>query len=258
MRTYIFIDLETSGLDPNLDRIVEIGWMYADAKLKRITDTQYTAVKPVGFAIDRILSNETVRAMHDKTGLLTALTNGDELPLLQNVERDIVSDLDEIEERYQLWLPNLSEEERMHPSITQHMEFVLAGKNVHFDKAFIDRYMPLLSKRLSYRTFDESSLRFALEAVGVGLSIKAGDFKATHGGEPVEGVILGPHRAGYDVELSYTVMQFAVREMAERSMRPDGVPFLDTFMYDGEGNFTYLDPSEELDADLKALNGESD
>lgn len=250
MKTYVFIDLETSGLDPNLDRIVEIGWMYADAKMQRMTSTSYTAVQPVGAALERIEGNEVVRAMHSGTGLLDILRSGNPLPLLQSVEASIVAEMDELDDKYQMFKRSLTDEELAHASITEHMEFVLAGKNVHFDRSFIDRYMPRLSKRLSYRHFDETTLKYALEIVGMGVA-------DTNTVTDMNNNQLQRHRAAFDVEMSFNVMKFMLQQIGEHldvERFKDG--HVDTYTLEEDGSFAPVDVKVELDKDLREMFGE--
>lgn len=250
MRTYVFVDLETSGLDPQLDRIVEIAWTYADEKLRRLMDTSHTPVQPVGAALDRINSTPEVLDMHTRTGLLDELKKPD-LPLLQSVETVICEELDAINERYQRYLTTLTPEQRIDPAMTPKMEFVLAGKNVHFDKGFIDRYMPRLSSRLSHRVFDQTSLRYLLEALGISVNlVPAGDVA---GG-------LVEHRAAFDVELSYTAMRFTterLRALITSTENHLDDEYAEAFLVNGEnGEFEQLDLDAEFDRDLRAMNGE--
>ena len=128
MRTYVFVDLETSGLDPQIDRIVEIAWMYADEKLRRLMDTSHTPVQPVGAALDRINSSPEVLDMHTRTGLLDELKKPD-LPLLQSVETVICEELDAINERYQRYLTTLNDEANINV-IAYSTDWKQAGGNV--------------------------------------------------------------------------------------------------------------------------------
>lgn len=227
MKTYLFLDLETSGLEPELDRIVEIGWLFAEQKLDRITKTQHTPVKPVGSALSRIYGNDVVYAMHSSTGLLNELLSNADLPLLATVEDRIVEEIEHIEAAYEEFLSTLSFEERMN---SEKMEFQLGGKNVHFDKSFVDRYMPRLAKKLSHRTFDESTVKSIFDAIDIQFDIVSAYM---HGDGDQE---FTRHRAGYDVEVSYVSCQFAVKQLEKflRTAHPE--EFAEMFILDGNGN----------------------
>lgn len=249
MRIYFFCDLETSGLDPELDRIVEIGWLYADRKLRRLSTTSFTPVRPVGGALKRIMGTDVVREMHENTGLLYELLNNHELPLLAAVESSILQEFDEIENRYQEFVAGLTEEERFDSDITEHVEFVIAGKNVYFDRGFIVRYMPRLAKRLSHRTFDETSLRYAMDALGIGINVI-----------PETTSSLQQHRAGFDAELSFTTSRFVVAQlqqlMSTSNMFDEDAPAA-FVINSSDGEFEQLDIHKELDDDLRNLSTEN-
>lgn len=247
MRIYFFCDLETSGLDPIEDRIVEIGWLYADVRLRRLAATSYSAVRPVGSALERIEANDVVREMHEKTGLLEILKGDPTLPPLAAVESTIIEELDNIEARYQEFVKTLDAEGRLDPAITEHVEFVMAGKNVHFDKQFVERYMPRLAARLSHRVFDESTLKYLMDALDVGVNIVP----------TAEGNELAPHRAGFDIELTYTTMRFVLQQFITMAKHPDFLNDTATgaFLIDGSSDepFEKIEIGKLLDEGLRKL-----
>jgi oligoribonuclease (3'-5' exoribonuclease) len=245
MRIYLFVDLETSGLDPVMDRIVEVGWMHADGKLRRLTTTSYAVVRPVGAALDRIMTQPVVRDMHEKTGLLRELEYRTDLPLLQGVETSMLEELDQIEAAYQKFRASLSSEELLDPDISDHIEVVLAGKNVYFDKGFIDRHMPRLAARLSHRTFDETSLKYMLDALGIGINVVADE--VAHG--------LMQHRAGYDVEMSFTTMRFVLEQF--RAVQRGEPIDMEAYIVDSaKDEFTPMKFGEAVEEELRKMFGE--
>ena len=189
---FFFVDLETSGLDFEQDRIVEIGWHFADERLNKIGPIFATAVHPVGAALQRIEANEYVFNMHKGTGLLDMLlaSDGDNrLPSLSSVEDDILEMMEDIEGE--------------NPEVT----FVWhpVGRSVHFDVRFIERFMPRLFQKLSHRILDISSLKLWLGAQGAQLDII---IALTDTSNAVA------HRAGYDVTED-TAFLHALSEIAQ-------------------------------------------
>lgn len=137
--TYLAIDLETTGLDPNADRILEVGWALLDKSLNYVTPVASLPVRlqPEGMA--RLAEAESIPLqMHIENGLLLhCSTNG--LPL-RNVETEILEDIagafDNQEPR----------------------QLIALGSSVHSDVAFVKRHMPRLAEALHYRILDVSSI----------------------------------------------------------------------------------------------------
>ena len=69
---------------------------------------------------------------------------------------------------------------------------ILAGSSVHFDRRWIDAYMPKLSKRLSYRHLDVRAVLMAHAAAGVDHEL----------GKPKAGKLEAAHRAEADIDYS--------------------------------------------------------
>ena len=232
MRIYFICDLETSGLDPMEDRIVEVGWMYATPYLKRMSPTVSTPVRPVGAALQRIQSNPVVLDMHTKTGLLAILTDpASDLPELVAVEDEILSEFAELRQSHAEWVKD-------HPEDAgETVEIILTGKNPHFDRSFIDRYMPRLGRELSHRHFDENSAKYLLESTGKGISISG----------KVE------HRAGFDVEQTYQTLRFMARTLKNVGTEDVSDDKVVVFRADGDEDFAPVDIEAELDEGLRKL-----
>ena len=140
VNTFLWLDFETTGLDFELDDIIEVGCILTDRSLRPISSFQ-SLVSPRDSALSRISSNKVVHDMHEKTGLLRELRDfvtvyGD-LKDLSYVERQIISWLD------------------AQPIDTSTM--FLCGSGVsHFDHALVKARMHLLAARLRYSTIDVS------------------------------------------------------------------------------------------------------
>lgn len=139
---YLWLDLETTGLDPRYDDILEVAWHVTTADLQDITTRTYS------YLVDEpdVVMSPQVALMHARSGLLEALTS--EPPsALEYIEALILGDIP--------------------PDCTVQ----LAGSGIHFDKAFIERCMPRLAERLHYRVMDVSIVRrFYRDVCGLPIS----------------------------------------------------------------------------------------
>jgi len=131
----VWIDCEMTGLDPNVDVLVEVAVI--------VTDSELTVL---GEGIDLLIKTdpaklagmeEVVREMHTTSGLLTALA--DATLTVEEAEQQI---LDYIKQ----WVPD----RRKSP---------LCGNSIATDRSFLVRYMPTLDDHLHYRMIDVSSIK---------------------------------------------------------------------------------------------------
>jgi len=141
----LWIDLETTGLSPDNDEIVEVGWFFAD-NWEWLTHPQSAIVTPTKAGWE-LLKQDPVNKMHTENGLIKEIMEGDTL-LIEDVEDQILEDLALMKLKYGA------------------ETFVLAGASVHFDHGFIANDMPRLNRELSYRNFDVSTLRMFFDDLG--------------------------------------------------------------------------------------------
>jgi oligoribonuclease len=135
MQKFFFIDLETTGLDSNKDKILEVACAITDNKLNEIES--YSAVPR--HLISSLSMDSWCLDTHTKSGLL------------EEVAKSTVS-LSEIE-------ADLEKIVRRHFPTSRPC---FAGNSVHFDKKFMEAHMPNLMKRFHYRIIDVSSFMLAL------------------------------------------------------------------------------------------------
>jgi oligoribonuclease len=144
MTMYLWIDLETTGLDPEHDRIIEVGWFLSDG-YKQITDEQSVLITPDKIAWELMQQDLFVQSMHTTNGLLADLESfGSIMP--EDAEDQILEDLAKYDDEF----------------------FILAGSSVHFDRSFINNWMPRLARKLGYRHMDASCLRMFFDSMGYG------------------------------------------------------------------------------------------
>lgn len=157
----LWLDYETTGLNPAEDHILEVGWAISPLRvefLNPLIDSRVITPKP---DITRLLQQSPeAYAMHKDSGLLIDLYSEGTV-MLEDAEDAIIA------------------------SLPSEGTAVLAGASVHFDRGFMARYMPRLDGRLSHRHVDTTSTKYLLE--GVGLTIEVAPNPK-------------PHRAANDVE----------------------------------------------------------
>jgi oligoribonuclease len=158
----LWIDLETTGLSPQDDYILEVAWTITDNSLVTIDDvyTHVTELTPKAWV--QLTQTPEVLEMHRNTGLLTEIDEAKKLMRVEDIEDQIID---------QLKQAGLEE------------PIMSAGFSVHFDLGFINEHMPRLGRMLSHRTYDVTTLKTF--------------FKSVHVDHHVENY--GKHRAHYDI-----------------------------------------------------------
>lgn len=132
MNKLLFLDLETTGLEPTEDKILEVAAVVVDSDLNPLASFVRTVKHDEPLAFDKWAQRQ-----HEESGLLKdCYMTG--LPL-RIVEYDLY-----------MWLAEQFEvQEKVH----------LAGNSIHFDRSFIKQYMPTFEARLHHRMFDVSTLK---------------------------------------------------------------------------------------------------
>ena len=141
MKSLVFIDLETTGLRPVNDIILEVGVVVTDEELNEIqADSWLVDPSSRSHALQRADSH--VVEMHTKSGLLAALQSAEEktpgLPKPWVVAAEVAQ-----------FIRDFAGEE-----LTP-----MAGSSVHFDRSFIASNMPTLLDSFTHRNIDVSSIK---------------------------------------------------------------------------------------------------
>ena len=136
--TFVWLDLEMTGLDVERCVIVEIGIVITKADLVPLAELERVIWQP-----DDTLGRMEpfVRDMHTRSGLLERIRASK--VSLGDAEREAIA------------------------LVARHCglrEGILAGNSIHTDRRFLARYMPLLESFLHYRQLDVSSLKLLASA----------------------------------------------------------------------------------------------
>jgi oligoribonuclease len=138
---FLWLDLETTGLDPANGMILEWAAVLAadDADGDMVPVESYTGVIHVPRSIAWGMCDEYVRKMHTVNGLFDACDQADPSNTLAEAEAFLVQLVGGETAR----------------------GVVLAGSTIAFDQAWLRVHMPTLTRCLHYRTFDVSTLKMA-------------------------------------------------------------------------------------------------
>lgn len=132
MKKFLFIDLETTGLNPIGGAILEIAVIVTDNKLNEL-ETYSTAIHQDKYTLDGM--SDWAFQTHSASGLLDEVRNS---KVNTKQVEDVVLDM-----------------------LARHWtgidKPIISGSSVHFDKSWISVHMSNLSKRLHYRIIDTSS-----------------------------------------------------------------------------------------------------
>ena len=143
----VWVDVETTGLDPNNDALLEIAWIITDNDLNTIVEKSYVREGAyldfkdgeetfvTFFGIDKLYMMEhIVQKMHTKNGLLNELKGGRPLFFIESEFRT-----------------DIEEHTTLHNA-------PMAGNSAGFDRAFLKVHMPSIDPIVNFRNVDVSSL----------------------------------------------------------------------------------------------------
>ncbi len=142
---FCFLDIETTGLDPNKDVILEVAVVVTDSDLNELVAYHY----PVKYQLDNVDFWPTVvTEMHELSGLYQdIIVDGIGAPV-GTVDLNLEDDLS-------FWKANQNWE-RLH----------LAGNSIHFDASFLKVHMPRAAALFHHRMLDISSFKLLGATVG--------------------------------------------------------------------------------------------
>lgn len=140
----LWIDLETTGIDPVNDHILEVAWRITNDSLIPWSVTKSHVVSPSPNVWRQLKESPFVMDMHIQNGLLNDIDNDFvEKLVIEDIEDDILADVNIVDGHW-----------------------MVAGSSVHFDLAFIREHMPRLAMKLSHRIYDVTTLKTLFKSVG--------------------------------------------------------------------------------------------
>ena len=131
---FLWLDLETTGLDYENDYILEVSSIITNEKLEEIS----TFSKVIKYEKEKVWlkMNEFCRTMHTKNELINEVENGEELPRVEELLIGFI-------------LEHFNRKDKI----------FLCGNSVDFDRTFIKYHMKHLFNLIHYQVLDVTSLQ---------------------------------------------------------------------------------------------------
>lgn len=139
----VWVDVETGGLDPDTDPLLEIAAIITTMEGEKVSPS-FNKMLSIG-NLSEVINNapDNVREMHNTSGLWKDLWREKTYPL--NV----------VDEKITNWLKeNTKEEETLY----------FGGNSITLDRNFVKTYLPNFYKNLSYRSIDATSISLVLQS----------------------------------------------------------------------------------------------
>lgn len=142
-----WLDIETTGLNPVEDRILELAYVVTDMQLNQLANNAYLFPTSGRYA-DQFVMDEFVTNMHTESGLLEALEEVPYVPL-EIAQLTVEDDIAIIKAQHGI--------EKLY----------LGGMSVHFDRSFLKEWMPNVEKLFHHRHADVSSFKILWDVAGL-------------------------------------------------------------------------------------------
>lgn len=138
MKKLFWLDMEMTGLEPEIERVIEVAVIITDLEFKPL-DTYHAVIQQPEAFLENM--DEWNRKHHSASGLLAKVPFG-KMPAV--VEQELLS----------LIQKHYATDERP----------ILCGNSIFQDRKFIDLYFKKLAKRLHYRMMDVTAWKIIMNA----------------------------------------------------------------------------------------------
>jgi oligoribonuclease len=130
----IWVDMEMTGLRPEIDRIIEVAFVVTDSQLDVLAQSEAIAIRQPDSVLEAM--DEWNRSTHGRSGLIDRVRSS---PMTEaSAERALI-------EFARQWVP---------PGKSP-----MCGNSVCQDRRFMARYMPALENYFHYRNLDVSTVK---------------------------------------------------------------------------------------------------
>lgn len=130
----VWVDTETTGLDPHKHDLLEIACIVTESDLSPVNEGGTLVIRPARWHPS--LLDPFIVDMHTKSGLLDRVNDGLPVEAAENI------------------LLEYLERSEVEPGSSP-----LAGNSIAFDRGFIQEQMPKFNKHLHYRHIDVSTVK---------------------------------------------------------------------------------------------------
>lgn len=134
----LWIDLEMTGLDPEIDQIVEVAAVATGWDLQPMAELEFGVQADAQLMKERMVGEFWEKNARTRRDLMKISAEG---VSIEEAEQKL---LDFVKEYFG-------------------QEVILAGNSIHQDRKFIDRAWPKLAKKLHYRMLDVSAWKVVME-----------------------------------------------------------------------------------------------
>jgi oligoribonuclease len=154
VKVFMWLDLETTGLNRERCEAIQVaGFLsYANDPFIHALDLPERVMRPSS----RVLWEPGALHMHKRSGLFSVATNCCHFD-------------HQVDTEYTRILCDYERKVREQRGDNTKFTYILAGSSVQFDRAFIDKQLPMLAAHLHYRHFDVTTLMMFAETLGIEL-----------------------------------------------------------------------------------------